>query len=119
MQSGPEVRARLAVNPPIFAAGEPVVLIAFGLNVVKDVLTSSLPESDPQMLSKSDPDNVQLGKTTVNWKQRTSRFQHLVLAIEFSPVFALCSAHFANGAQMEHTPTEQANASLFINMKYH
>jgi len=29
---------------------------------------------------------VQLGKTTVNWKQRTLRFLHLVLAIENPPV---------------------------------
>jgi len=47
--------------------------------------------------------DVQLGKTTVNWKQRTLRFQHLVLAIENTPVFTMCSAQLANGAQMEHT----------------
>jgi hypothetical protein len=47
--------------------------------------------------------DVQLGKTTVNWKQRISRFLHLVLAIENTPVFELCSAHVANGAEMEHT----------------
>jgi hypothetical protein len=46
---------------------------------------------------------VQLGKTTVNWKQRQLRFLHLVLAIENTPVFTLCSAQLANGAQMEHT----------------
>jgi hypothetical protein len=46
--------------------------------------------------------DVQLGKTTVNWKQRTLRFLHLVLAIENTPVFTRCSAQLANGAQMEH-----------------
>jgi hypothetical protein len=47
--------------------------------------------------------DVQLGKTTVNWKQRALRFLHLVLAIENTPVFIRCSAQVANGAQMEHT----------------
>jgi hypothetical protein len=47
--------------------------------------------------------DVRLGKTTVNWKQRTLRFLHLVLAIENTPVLTLCSAQLANGAQMEHT----------------
>src|SRR4029077_19946761 len=46
--------------------------------------------------------DVQLGKTTVNWKQRTLRFPHLILAIENTPVFTRCSAELANGAQMEH-----------------
>ena len=46
---------------------------------------------------------VQLGKRTVNWKQRTPRFLHLVLAIENTSVFNLCSVQLANGAQMEHT----------------
>ncbi len=35
--------------------------------------------------------DVQLGKTTLDWKQRQLRVQHLVLAIEYSPVFALCN----------------------------
>ena len=35
--------------------------------------------------------DVQLGKTTVNRKQRTLRFQHLVLAIE-STQFSLCAS---------------------------
>src|ERR1019366_1124150 len=34
--------------------------------------------------------DVQLGKTTVNWKQRTLRFLHLVLAIE-NIQFSLCA----------------------------
>jgi hypothetical protein len=46
------------------------------------------------------------GKTTINWKHRQSRFLHLVLAIEKSPVFTQCSAQLANGAQMEHTKQE-------------
>src|SRR6266849_326407 len=47
---------------------------------------------------------AQLGKTTANWKQRTLRFLHLVLAIETPPVFTPCSAQLANGAQTAHTP---------------
>jgi hypothetical protein len=31
--------------------------------------------------------DVQLGKTTINWKQRTLRFLHLFLAIENKPSF--------------------------------
>ena len=47
--------------------------------------------------------DVQLGKTTVNWKQRTLRFPHLVLAIE-NTAFSLCALFTAlNGAQTEHT----------------
>lgn len=46
--------------------------------------------------------DVQLGKMTINWKQRQLRFLHLVLAIENTPVLTLCSAQLANGAQMEH-----------------
>ncbi len=46
--------------------------------------------------------DVQLGKTTVNWKQRTLRFLHLVLAIENTPVSLCPIPQIANGAQMEH-----------------
>src|ERR1039457_1545338 len=47
--------------------------------------------------------DVQLGKTTVNWKQRLLRFRHLVLAIQV-PLFSPCgSAWLLNGAQTEHT----------------
>lgn len=49
-----------------------------------------------------EPRDVQLGKTAVNWKQRTLRFLHLVLATENTQVFALCSAQLLNGAQTEH-----------------
>jgi hypothetical protein len=42
--------------------------------------------------------DVQLGKTTVNWKQRTLRFQHLVLAIE-NTRFSLC---VSAGSLTEH-----------------
>jgi len=35
--------------------------------------------------------DVQLGKTTVNWKQRLLRFQHLVLAIQIS-LFSPCAS---------------------------
>ena len=56
--------------------------------------------------------DVQLGKTTVNWKQRQLRFLHLVLAIENTPVSLLCSAQFANGAQMEHTAKVQYSSVL-------
>src|SRR5438477_4807362 len=61
-----------------------------------------------------EPATVQLGKTTVNWKQRTLRFQHLVLAIENSPVSILCSAHLPNGAQMEHTELDLWTDSLTL-----
>jgi len=47
--------------------------------------------------------DVQLGKTTVNWKQRLLRFRHLVLAIRIKPVFALRLRAALNGAQTEHT----------------
>ena len=47
--------------------------------------------------------DVQLGKTTFNWKQRTLPFQHLVLAIENSLFFTLCVRAALNGAQTEHT----------------
>jgi hypothetical protein len=40
----------------------------------------------------------QLGKTTVNWKQRRLRFLHLVLAIE-NIMFSLCALFTA---QTEH-----------------
>jgi hypothetical protein len=36
--------------------------------------------------------DVQLGKTTLNWKQRTLRFLHLVLAIE-NTQFSLCASY--------------------------
>ncbi len=46
--------------------------------------------------------DVQLGNRTVNWKQRTLRFRHLVLAIEIWAVFALCLRAALIGAQTEH-----------------
>jgi hypothetical protein len=39
--------------------------------------------------------DVQLGKTKVNWKHRTLRLLHLVLAIENTPAFSPCSAQLA------------------------
>ena len=47
--------------------------------------------------------DVQLGKTTVNWKHRLLRFQHLVLAIENPRFLTLCLRAALNGAQTEHT----------------
>jgi hypothetical protein len=47
--------------------------------------------------------DVQLGKTTANWKQRTLRFLHLFLAIENNPVFTSRFGSVLNGAQTEHT----------------
>jgi hypothetical protein len=49
--------------------------------------------------------DVQLGKTTINWKQRTLRFLHLFLAIENNPVFTLGFGPVLNGAQTEHRPS--------------
>jgi len=46
--------------------------------------------------------DVQLGKTTINWKQRQLRFLHLFLAIENNPVFTLGFGSVLNGAQTEH-----------------
>jgi hypothetical protein len=48
---------------------------------------ADLPPVSLQRLAVVD---VQLGKTTVNWKQRTLRFLHLVLAIE-NTQFSLCA----------------------------
>jgi hypothetical protein len=46
--------------------------------------------------------DVQLGKTTVNGKQRTLRFLASRSGDRIYRVFTLCSLHAANGAQMEH-----------------
>ena len=43
--------------------------------------------------------DVQLRKTTINWKQRTLRFLHLFLATENNPVFTLGFRPVLNGAQ--------------------
>src|SRR5262249_18937459 len=60
----------------------------------------------------------QLGRTTLEWKQRQSRFQHVVLAIEFSPVSALCFARLFNGAQMEHASTTPSGASPWLEYRF-
>jgi hypothetical protein len=53
--------------------------------------------------------DCQLGKTTVNWKQRTLRFLHLVLAIE-NTAFSLCASY--------KTLTEHKRSTHFIRDPY-
>jgi len=50
----------------------------------------------------------QLGKTTVNWKQRTLRCLHLVLAIVNTPDFTRCSAQ----PLMEHECSTLSSARV-------
>jgi hypothetical protein len=47
--------------------------------------------------------DVQLGKTTSNWKQRTLRFHAPRSGDRDYPVFTLCVRAALNGAQTEHT----------------
>ena len=94
------VMAASAIEPASFAYSLATqVLCAKSVPCADTVGTPLLrsPTVTPRVWIMQKCADAQLGKTTVNWKQRTLRFLHLVLAIENTPVFTRCSAQLANG----------------------